>query len=113
MAAASSTPVSRGIIRSARTRGARWLLQVDERVNEAPFEVTQEFLAEMIGVQRPSLSLAVQQLNARGPDRVVARAREDCRPATACSRVPAAASASTPRRLASEAQPERYDLSAS
>jgi CRP-like cAMP-binding protein len=28
-------------------RAARWLLQVDERVEEAPFGVTQEFLAQM------------------------------------------------------------------
>lgn len=47
-------------------RAARWLLQVDERVDETPFEVTQEFLAEMIGVQRPSLSLAVQQFKGDG-----------------------------------------------
>ena len=47
-------------------RAARWLLQVDERVEQAPFEVTQEFLAEMIGVQRPSLSLAIQQFKADG-----------------------------------------------
>ncbi len=47
-------------------RAARWLLQVDERVDEAPFDVTQEFLAEMIGVQRPSLSLAIQQFKADG-----------------------------------------------
>jgi CRP-like cAMP-binding protein len=47
-------------------RAARWLLQVDERVDEAPFDVTQEFLAEMIGVQRPSLSLAIQQFKGDG-----------------------------------------------
>ena len=47
-------------------RAARWLLQVDERVDEAPFEVTQEFLAEMIGVQRPSVSLAVGQFKDDG-----------------------------------------------
>jgi CRP-like cAMP-binding protein len=47
-------------------RAARWLLQVDERVDEAPFEVTQEFLAEMIGVQRPSLSLAIRQFKDAG-----------------------------------------------
>lgn len=47
-------------------RAARWLLQVDERVDEAAFDVTQEFLAEMIGVQRPSLSLAMQQFKADG-----------------------------------------------
>jgi hypothetical protein len=43
-----------------------WLLQVDERVDEAPFDVTQEFLAEMIGTQRPSVSLAVRQFKDYG-----------------------------------------------
>jgi CRP-like cAMP-binding protein len=47
-------------------RAARWLLQVDERVDEAPFEVTQEFLAEMIGTQRPSISLAIRQFKDEG-----------------------------------------------
>ena len=47
-------------------RAARWMLQVDERVENAPFDVTQEFLAEMIGVQRPPLSLAVSQFKDDG-----------------------------------------------
>ena len=47
-------------------RAARWLLQVDERVEEAPFDVTQEFLADMIGAQRPSVSLAVRQFKDDG-----------------------------------------------
>jgi CRP-like cAMP-binding protein len=47
-------------------RAARWLLQVDERVEKAPFDVTQEFLAEMIGTQRPSLTLAVRQFKDAG-----------------------------------------------
>lgn len=47
-------------------RAARWLLQVDERVEEAPFDVTQEFLADMIGAQRPSVSLAVRQFKDEG-----------------------------------------------
>ncbi len=47
-------------------RAARWLLQVDERVEQAPFNVTQEFLAEMIGTQRPSLTLAVRQFKDDG-----------------------------------------------
>lgn len=47
-------------------RAARWLLQVDERVDRAPFDVTQEFLAEMIGTQRPSVSLAVRQFRDAG-----------------------------------------------
>jgi CRP-like cAMP-binding protein len=47
-------------------RAARWLLQVDERVDESPFDVTQEFLANMIGTQRPSISLAVRQFKDDG-----------------------------------------------
>ena len=47
-------------------RAARWLLQVDDRVDETPFKVTQEFLAEMIGVQRPALSVAMRQFKDAG-----------------------------------------------
>ena len=47
-------------------RAARWLLQVDERVDEAPFDVTQVFRAETIGTQRPSISLAVSQFKDEG-----------------------------------------------
>ena len=47
-------------------RAARWLLQVDDRVDERPFQVTQEFLAQMIGVQRPALSVAMRQFKAAG-----------------------------------------------
>jgi len=47
-------------------RAARWLLQVDERVEGAPFDVTQEFLAQMIGVQRPALSVAMRQFKDEG-----------------------------------------------
>jgi CRP-like cAMP-binding protein len=47
-------------------RAARWLLQVDERVEEQPFHVTQEFLAQMIGVQRPALSVAMRQFKDQG-----------------------------------------------
>jgi CRP-like cAMP-binding protein len=47
-------------------RAARWLLQVDDRVEGAPFDVTQEFLAQMIGVQRPALSVAMRQFKDEG-----------------------------------------------
>jgi hypothetical protein len=47
-------------------RAARWLLQVDERVDERPFGVTQEFLAQMIGVQRPGLSVVMRQFKDAG-----------------------------------------------
>lgn len=52
-------------------RAARWLLQVDDRVDEAPFRVTQEFLAQMIGVQRPALSVAMRQFKDAGLVRYV------------------------------------------
>jgi CRP-like cAMP-binding protein len=52
-------------------RAARWLLQVDERVEDAPFRVTQEFLAQMIGVQRPGLSVAMRQFKDAGVVRYV------------------------------------------
>lgn len=47
-------------------RAARWLLQVDDRVDERPFGVTQEFLAQMIGVQRSALSVAMRQFKGAG-----------------------------------------------
>jgi CRP-like cAMP-binding protein len=47
-------------------RAARWLLQVDERVEEEPFRVTQDFLAQMIGAQRPALSVAMRQFKDAG-----------------------------------------------
>jgi CRP-like cAMP-binding protein len=47
-------------------RAARWLLQVDDRVDESRFSVTQEFVAQMIGVQRPALSVAMRQFKDAG-----------------------------------------------
>jgi CRP-like cAMP-binding protein len=47
-------------------RAARWLLQVEDRVDGAQFNVTQEFLAQMIGVQRPALSVAMRQFKDAG-----------------------------------------------
>jgi CRP-like cAMP-binding protein len=47
-------------------RAARWLLQADDRVDRQPFGVTQEFLAQMIGVQRPALSVAMRQFKDAG-----------------------------------------------
>ncbi len=61
-------------------RAARWLLQVDERVDEAPFDVTQEFLAQMIGTQGPSVSLALSQFKECGPHQVQPRAHSHRRP---------------------------------
>ena len=47
-------------------RTARWLLQLDERVDEAPFELTQEFFATMLGAHRPSVTMAAGHLRELG-----------------------------------------------
>lgn len=49
-----------------RQRTARWLLEAHDRVREEPFRLTQEFLAEMLGVTRPSVSVAAGQLQGEG-----------------------------------------------
>ncbi|MBV9859956.1 MAG: Crp/Fnr family transcriptional regulator [Alphaproteobacteria bacterium] len=47
-------------------RCARWLLMTHDRVGGDRFELTQEFLAEMLGVRRPSVSIAAGILQRAG-----------------------------------------------
>src|SRR5436853_3556723 len=47
-------------------RCARWLLQTHDRVQTDTFGLTQEFLGVMLGVQRPSVSIAQRTLQAAG-----------------------------------------------
>jgi CRP-like cAMP-binding protein len=47
-------------------RLARWLLMVADRVNSNAFYLTQEFLAEMIGAQRSTVTLAAGSLQRSG-----------------------------------------------
>ena len=47
-------------------RLARWLLLVHDRVLNDEFGLTQEYLSEMLGVRRPSVSLAAQTLQHAG-----------------------------------------------
>ena len=47
-------------------RLARWLLLVHDRVPGDEFGLTQEFLGEMLGVRRPSVSLAASTLQHAG-----------------------------------------------
>jgi len=47
-------------------RCARWLLMTHDRVPGDRFDLTQEFLAEMLGVRRPSVSIAASILQRAG-----------------------------------------------
>jgi CRP-like cAMP-binding protein len=47
-------------------RCARWLLQTQDRVGRAEFPLTQEFLAVMLGVRRPSVTAVAGQLQQQG-----------------------------------------------
>ena len=47
-------------------RLARWLLLVHDRVEGDEFVLTQEYLSEMLGVRRPSVSLAARTLQQAG-----------------------------------------------
>jgi CRP-like cAMP-binding protein len=48
------------------TRCARWLLTTHDRVSGDTFELTQEYLAMMLGVTRPSVSAAAASLQKAG-----------------------------------------------
>ena len=47
-------------------RCARWLLLTQDRVRKDEFPLTQEFLAQMLGVHRPSVSVAAKMLQKAG-----------------------------------------------
>jgi hypothetical protein len=47
-------------------RCARWLLMSQDRVGRASFDLTQEFLAEMLGVRRPGVTVAMGILEKAG-----------------------------------------------
>jgi CRP-like cAMP-binding protein len=53
-------------LHSINTRCARWLLTTHDRVNGDTFVLTQEYLAMMLGVTRPSVSAAAASLQSAG-----------------------------------------------
>jgi len=51
---------------SIEQRAARWLLQTSDRMRSERFALTQEYLAVMLGVRRPSVSVAAKALQQAG-----------------------------------------------
>jgi CRP-like cAMP-binding protein len=47
-------------------RCARWLLMTHDRVKQDTFPLTQEFMAQMLGVHRPTISVAAAMLQKAG-----------------------------------------------
>jgi CRP-like cAMP-binding protein len=53
-------------LHSIEERFARWVLMTHDRVKGDEFHLTQEFLADMLGVHRPSVSLAASSFQQDG-----------------------------------------------
>jgi CRP-like cAMP-binding protein len=51
---------------AVEARFARWMLVTHDRVEGDEFRLTQEFMAQMLGVHRPSVSLIANQFQAAG-----------------------------------------------
>lgn len=53
-------------VHTTAERAARWLLMTQDRVGADRFPMTQEFLAQMLGVRRPTVSLTAGALQEQG-----------------------------------------------
>jgi len=53
-------------VHEIQQRTAKWLLESHDRADGDQFQLTQEFLADMLGVTRPSVSVAAGTLQAAG-----------------------------------------------
>jgi CRP-like cAMP-binding protein len=51
---------------SLKERLARWLLMMRDRSDEDTLQITQDLLAEMLGVQRPSITNVARDLERAG-----------------------------------------------
>jgi CRP-like cAMP-binding protein len=53
-------------LHSAERRLCRWILQVHDRIDNDVIELTQDFLAQMLAVRRPTVTLIAQALQSAG-----------------------------------------------
>jgi CRP-like cAMP-binding protein len=64
------TQISQGVacngVHSIQERCARWLLEAHDRAGSDEFLLTQEFLSDMLGVRRPSVTVAARTLQNAG-----------------------------------------------
>jgi CRP-like cAMP-binding protein len=62
--------ISQGVacngVHSIQERCARWLLETHDRAGSDQFTLTQEFLSDMLGVRRPSVTVAARTLQQAG-----------------------------------------------
>jgi CRP-like cAMP-binding protein len=69
-AQAQLTSLSRSVacnrLHTAQQRYARWVLMTHDRVGTEEFPITQEFLSQMLGLTRPTVSIVGQELQAMG-----------------------------------------------
>jgi CRP-like cAMP-binding protein len=59
---------------SLKERLARWLLMMRDRSDDDALQITQNLLAEMLGVQRPTITNAARELERAG---LIARGRRE------------------------------------
>lgn len=61
-----SQAVACNALHSVEHRFARWVLMSHDRMHQAPFQLTHEYLASMLGVHRPSVTLVAGRFQERG-----------------------------------------------
>jgi signal transduction histidine kinase len=61
-------------LHSVEARLARWLLEADDRIEEKSITLSQELLAQILSVQRPTISVAMQRIHETGAIRYRGRA---------------------------------------
>jgi len=64
--AETSQSVACNRLHTVDERCARWLLLVRDRLGRSEFRLTQEFLAMMLGIRRPSVSVAAEAMQEQG-----------------------------------------------
>jgi DNA-binding FadR family transcriptional regulator len=61
-----SRAVACNALHSVHQRACRWMLQTHDRMGRDEFLLTQEFLAQMLAVTRPSVNEVARQLQEEG-----------------------------------------------